>query len=91
MQQMEHIAILGNKGRYTSFSFGGKEVRFLSPSNLAGYRRVAKWDNGYIEAVADYGKGEEEEYIDLIPILENLFIEPKEFLAPIDKVEVANV
>ena len=30
----------------------------------------------------------EEDYIDLLPILDNLYIEPEEFLAPIKEVEV---
>ena len=33
---------------------------------------------------------EEEEYIDLIPILENLYFDSKVFLAPIEKVKVEN-
>ena len=31
----------------------------------------------------------EEDYIDLLPILDNLYIESAEFLAPIKKVEVS--
>ena len=31
---------------------------------------------------------EEEEYIDLIPILENLYFDPDEFLSPIKKVRI---
>jgi len=34
---------------------------------------------------------EEEEYIDLIPILENLYMDPESFLKPIQSVEVRNV
>ena len=40
---------------------------------------------------ADHGHGEEEEYIDIRPILRNLLIDPKQFLAPIKKVEVQYV
>lgn len=34
------------------------------------------------------GKEEVEEYIDLIPILENLYFDVEEFLAPIEKVRI---
>lgn len=37
------------------------------------------------------GCGEEEEYIDLIPILENLYFDPDEFLNPIQKVRIEYV
>ena len=33
---------------------------------------------------------EEEEYIDLVPILENLYFDSKAFLAPIKKVRLAD-
>ena len=37
---------------------------------------------------ADYGHGEEEDYIDLLPILKNLYYDVESFLKPIRKVEV---
>lgn len=39
--------------------------------------------------MAKYGDKEEEDYIDLIPILENLFIDPNEFLNGIERVRIA--
>ena len=80
-------AILSSKADYTSFSFGGTNIRFLTPRSLVKYTSVKKWHEGYL----DYGQGEEEEYIDIRPILRNLLIDPKEFLAPIKKVEVRYV
>ncbi len=39
------------------------------------FTEVKEWDNGYIVVMADYeGIGETEEYIDLLPILKNLYI-----------------
>ena len=35
------------------------------------------------------GIGEVEEYIDLVPILENLYMDPDDFLSPIQKVRIA--
>ena len=49
---------------------------------------MKKWEDGYIEVDADYGHGEEEDYIDLVPILKNLYYDVEAFLRPIQKVEV---
>ena len=84
-------AILSSKADYTSFSFGGTTIRFLTPRSLVRYTSVKKWHEGYLEVGADYGHGEEEEYIDIRPILRNLLIDPKQFLDPIKKVEVQYV
>lgn len=88
---MTTTAILSSKADYTSFSFGGTNIRFLTPRSLVKYTSVKKWHEGYLEVGADYGQGEEEEYIDIRPILRNLLIDPKEFLAPIKKVEIQYV
>lgn len=53
------------------------------------YTEVKEWDNGYIVVMADYeGMGETEEYIDLLPILKNLYINPETFLKPIKTVKI---
>ena len=88
---MTTTAILSSKADYTSFSFGGTTIRFLAPRSLVRYTSVKKWHEGYLEVGADYGHGEEEEYIDIRPILRNLLIDPKQFLAPIKKVELQYV
>lgn len=51
---------------------------------------VVEWDHGYIVVMAAYTFTNElvEDYIDLAPILEDLYIEPTEFLQGIDHVEV---
>lgn len=81
-------AVLSNEGAYTLFSYGGCRLKFTAPYSLKRYVKVRKWDHGYIEVVTEYNHGIEEEYIDLEPILENLFIRPSEFLRPIKRVEV---
>ena len=81
-------AVLSHKGGFSSFSFGGDVVRFATPRCLRRYVRVKKWEDGYIEVDADYGHGEEEDYIDLVPILKNLYYDVEAFLRPIQKVEV---
>ena len=81
-------AILSSEGRYTSFSYGGNTIRFLTSPRLLRYEKVLKWDNGYLEVIANYNGKEEEEYIDLVPILENLLMDAPAFLKPIERVEV---
>ncbi len=82
-------AVLSSEGRYTSFAYGASVIRFMTSPKLVRYVKVKKWDNGYIEVIANYGGNEEEEYIDIVPILQNLYIEPAEFLKPIKAVEVS--
>ena len=69
------------------FSYGGRRLKFSAPYSLKRYIKVKKWDRGYIEVDAEYADGIEEEYIDLEPILENLYIRPSEVLKPIKRVE----
>lgn len=85
----EGTAILSSKGNYTSFSYGDNVIRFMTSSRLLRYEKVLKWDKGYLEVIANYNGREEEEYIDLLPILDNLLIDADSFLSPIKKVEVA--
>ena len=82
-------AILSSKGKYTSFSYGDNVIRFMTSPALMRYEKVLKWDKGYLEVIANYNGREEEEYIDLLPILDNLLIDADSFLSPIKKVEVA--
>lgn len=48
------------------------------------------WDHGYLVVDAKYRHlpDAEEEYIDLVPILENLYFDVDSFLAPIERVEI---
>ena len=82
-------AILSNDGQFTSFCFNSQNIRFRTSSRLERYTRIVEWDNGYIVVMAKYkGNDEEEEYIDLVPILKNLYIDADEFLAPIKSVRI---
>ena len=83
---MTNEAILSSNGNYTLFSFNGYVIRFRTSSKLERYTKILEWENGYIAVTAKYkGLPEEEEYIDLVPILENLYIDPDEFLKQIEK------
>ena len=92
MTEVNNQAVLSNHGDMTSFKYGNYNIRFRSPIILKRYTEVKEWDHGYIVAMAKYKQNDkpEEEYIDLVPILENLYFDPDAFLAPIKEVRVAN-
>lgn len=78
-------AYLSNNGEYTTFTFRGCSLSFLTSKSLECYTRIKEWDNGYLVVMAKYSNrpNEEEEYIDLIPILEELDLDADTFLKPI--------
>lgn len=88
---MGHEAILTNDQRYTIFKYGEYIIRFKAPYSLEKYTQVKEWDHGYLVVMAKYGHNqkEEEEYIDLIPILESLYFDADNFLKPIKKVRIS--
>ena len=88
----DRIAVLGNKSELTSFSYAGKVIRFRTSRHLKCYTKIVDWDNGYLVVMARYDNlsGEEEEYIDLIPILQNLYMDPYKFLHGIERVCIDN-
>lgn len=83
-------AILSSFDKYTTFSFAGKTLTFRTCDSLERYTKVLLWDNGYIEVMAKYkNKPEEiEEYIDLQPVLDGLFMDKRAFLKPIKEVKI---
>lgn len=90
IQTSSNEAILSSAEGYTAFSFGDYNIRFRAPYSLERYVDVVKWDNGYLVVRAKYSHNTEpeEEYIDLIPILNNLYIDSASFLKPIKTVRV---
>lgn len=89
---MTGIATLGNEKNYTVFKYGNHVIRFAAPYSLEHYTEVKEWDKGYLVVMAKYKHNQkpEEEYIDLVPILQNLYFNADEFLEPIKGVRVAN-
>ena len=69
-------AILSSADGFTAFSFGGYNIRFRAPYSLERY-------------VYSHNAEPEEEYIDLKPILEGLYIDSASFLKPIKSVRIA--
>lgn len=90
MVSMSGEAILSSKNEYTIFKYDKYIIRFRAPYSLEKYTQVKEWNNGYLVVMAKYfhNQEDEEEYIDLIPILENLYYDAYEFLAPIKKVRI---
>ena len=84
-------AILTSKDGFTAFLFGGYNIRFRAPYSLERYVSVKEWDNGYLVVMAKYTHSDEpeEEYIDMAPILDGLYIDKDQFLKPIKKVRIA--
>lgn len=85
-------AILSNENNLTVFQYGDYVIRFKAPYSLERYTAVKEWDHGYLVVMAKYSHNDnsEEEYIDLIPILKNLYISSEEFLKPIKEVRLEN-
>ena len=80
-------AFLSNKDKFTIFRYGKYIIRFRAP-----YSDIKEWDDGFLVVMAIYSHREEseEDYIDLVPILENLYIQPEEFLKSIKEVRIEN-
>ena len=87
----KHEAILSSSEGFTAFSFGGYHIRFKAPYSLERYVSVVSQDNGYwvVQAKYSHNAEPEEEYIDLKPILEGLYIDATSFLKPIKSVRIA--
>ncbi len=83
-------AYLSSKGRYVIFTFQNRVIRFMGPYNLVRIERIKEWDDGYLVVDVRYDNQPDdvEDYIDLIPILERLYIKPDVFLGQIQNVEV---
>ena len=79
IQFTNHEAILSSTEGFTVFSFGGYIIRFKAPYSLECYVDVESWDDGYLVVLAKYRHNAEpeDEYIDLKPILEGLYIADK--------------
>ena len=84
-------ACLSSEGRYTLFRYGDTEIRIIAPRSLERYLEVTEWDRGYLVVQTKYFHSKEpvEEYLDLIPVLDDVFIDSESFLKPIRRVEVA--
>lgn len=83
-------AILSSFDKYTTFRYGDKTLTFRTCDGLDRYTKVKLWDHGYLEVMAKYHQNDHdiEEYIDLNPVLDGLYMDKDSFLNPIKKVEI---
>lgn len=83
-----NYAVLSNDKEFTIFRYRNSIIRFKAPYSLEYYSEVKQWDDGYLVVMAKYKHKDEkeEEYIDLVPILQKLYISPEKFLEPIKNV-----
>lgn len=83
-------AYLSNENDMIQFQYGRKHIRFRGPYSLEYFTAIKEWDNGYLVVRAKYRHNQtpEEEYIDLVPILKCLYIDPVQFLKPIREVRL---
>ena len=84
-------AILSSEGEYSSFSYGDCIIRFYTGKNLKRYAEIKEWDHGYLVVTCETRQNPsvcQEDYIDLQPILENLYIDSDKFLQPIKEVKI---
>ena len=88
---MRMEATLSSADGFTIFRCGHHVIRFRAPYSLERYTKVKQWQNGYLVVDARYSHNDrdEEEYIDLVPILKDLYFDPGAFLAPIKGVSIA--
>ena len=84
-------AYLSNDKDMIKFQYGNKIIRFRGPYSLEYFTSIKEWDDGYLVVMAKYkhNQNPEEEYIDLVPILENLYIDGSKFWKPIKEVRLA--
>lgn len=86
---MQDYAMLSNQNEYTIFEYDNQTIRFMTSPRLEKYTKILEWDKGYLVVMAKYqGLEEKEEYIDLIPILQNLYYDADDFLKPIKEVRI---
>ncbi len=73
------------------FSFKGKTITFMHDKELQRYLRVKEWNDGYL--VVDClgtAKGQYEDYIEMPYILENLYMDPRDFFSGMQGVLIQN-
>lgn len=83
-------ATLSSNGDFTIFTFGTHTIRFRTSPRLVKYTSVKEWDRGYLVVDALYSSipHVQEEYIDLVPILNNLYFDAERELAPVKDVSI---
>ena len=89
--EQNDTAVLSSFDKYTTFSYGGKTLTFRTCDGLERYTKILLWDHGYLEVMAKYKQKDHEidEFIDLEPVLDGLYMDKESFLKPIKKVSIS--
>ena len=89
---MNNIATLSNDKDIILFKYKNICISFKGPYSLEFFSKVLKYEDGYIEVMTKYKHNTdlEEEYIDLKPIVNELYMDDK-FLKDIKGVVVSDV
>ena len=90
----KEIAYLCNDGEYTIFTYDNQTVKFLTSKRLKRYTKIKHWENEIGYLVVDRENNDStimEDYIDLLPILKDLHMDPISFLGSIKEVRLLNV
>ena len=88
------VAYLSNNDEYTTFSYDDQTIKFFTGTGLKRYVRVKEWKNelGYLVVDCENSDSSvEEDYIDLVPILNNLYVDSASFLKNIKEVRISYV
>lgn len=86
---MDDMARIKVDGKYSLFTFRDHCIKFRTSTKLKKYLRVKEWDNGYLVVDVDYSTmGITEEYVDIKSILDDLYIDSRQFLRPIKGVQI---
>ena len=82
-------AILYNRSNIIIFECKDYKIRIKGPYSLEYFSHIKEWDKGYIVVMTKYKHSKEliEEYIDLEPILDDLYIDKEELLKSIKGVK----
>lgn len=90
MNHNKKTGILSNNHKWSFFQVGDLCIKFKTSPYLIRYLSIKKWDNGYIECLAEYStlSNPVEEYIDLGFIADRLLL-PKDIFKDIEEVKVA--
>lgn len=86
-------AFLSNRDGFAIFSFNNIDLKFRISDRVIKFVRIKEWDAaiGYIVVDCLHDTmGVVEDYIDLLPIPDNLNIDAKKFLTSIKEVKIKN-
>lgn len=73
---------------YICFDYKNRTIRFLGPYSLERFLRIVSYEQGLITVIGLYNGEEVEDYIDLNYVLDQLYIDPEEFLHGLSEVKI---